>query len=246
MKIKFICSALFFGTNAQRGPAAQVQAEVRPDQSDRRYFQLTDMMTNYNPDFDERKFWAYGCQCLILGDRPMSDPGHGQPIDPLDRVCKEYKDCLKCARMNHGDSCIGEMVKYRYNIKNNEVRCLDKPEKFSNAPHTNACKRSLCECDAAFARAHPAVKHHFSNDYHLFWTTIGWEPQDEANCVRYPGFHEPECCGTPTTPYKIFNAHPKAQNQKQCCNGVVKDSCEPQPGKGSNSGKGPLALGNGY
>ena len=32
-----------------------------------RYFQLKEMMIHYNPDFDERKYWAYGCNCLILG-----------------------------------------------------------------------------------------------------------------------------------------------------------------------------------
>ena len=26
----------------------------------RRYFQLTEMMENYNADFDERQYWAYG------------------------------------------------------------------------------------------------------------------------------------------------------------------------------------------
>ena len=41
-------------------------ARQSPDQ-DRRYFQLTDMMSFYNPDFDERKYWTYGCNCLILG-----------------------------------------------------------------------------------------------------------------------------------------------------------------------------------
>ena len=41
-------------------------ARQAPDQ-DRRYFQLTDMMSFYNPSFDERKYWTYGCNCLILG-----------------------------------------------------------------------------------------------------------------------------------------------------------------------------------
>ena len=78
---------------------------------EKRYFQLTDMMEHYNPQFDERKYWAYGCNCLILGDRPMSDPGYGPPVDALDAVCKRYKDCVKCARMAHGEMCIGEFVK---------------------------------------------------------------------------------------------------------------------------------------
>ena len=34
---------------------------------ERRYNQLTDMMSHYNPNFDERKYWTYGCNCLILG-----------------------------------------------------------------------------------------------------------------------------------------------------------------------------------
>ena len=34
---------------------------------EKRYFQLTDMMEHYNSQFDERKYWAYGCNCLILG-----------------------------------------------------------------------------------------------------------------------------------------------------------------------------------
>jgi len=64
----------------------------------KRYFQLKSMMDYFNDDFDERKYWAYGCNCLILGDRPMSDPGHGLPVDALDSVCKAYKDCVKCAK----------------------------------------------------------------------------------------------------------------------------------------------------
>ena len=53
----------------------------------------------------------------------MSDPGYGPPVDALDSVCKEYKDCVKCARMKHGDSCIGEFVKYRYGYTNGQAVC---------------------------------------------------------------------------------------------------------------------------
>ena len=34
---------------------------------EKRYSQLVDMMGHYNNEFDERKYWAYGCNCLILG-----------------------------------------------------------------------------------------------------------------------------------------------------------------------------------
>ena len=100
--------------------------EVRRANQERRYFQLTEMMENYNSEFDERKYWAYGCNCLILGDRPMSDPGHGRPVDELDTVCKAYKDCLKCARWAYGDTCIGEFRKYKFGIRRGEVTCRSK------------------------------------------------------------------------------------------------------------------------
>lgn len=209
MKLKIVCGALIFGVNSQRGVALSERPVGPGPDAERRYFQLTDMMKHYNSDFDERKFWAYGCQCLILGDRPMSDPGHGHPVDNLDRVCKEYKDCLKCARRVHGDTCIGEFVQYKYGIRNNEVLCRDKP----STGKESACKRSLCECDAAFARAHPAVADVFNTDYHLFWTTTGWDPKQPENCQPpIGGVVDPQCCGTDTSAYFIYNAL-----NKDCC-----------------------------
>ena len=69
----------------------------------RRYSDLLKIVQHYTPDFDERKYWAYGCNCLILGDRPMSDPGFGRPVDPLDAICKQYKDCQKCVKQQFGE-----------------------------------------------------------------------------------------------------------------------------------------------
>ena len=34
----------------------------------RRYTDLLQITLHYNPDFDERKYWAYGCNCLMLGN----------------------------------------------------------------------------------------------------------------------------------------------------------------------------------
>ena len=55
------------------------------------------MMTYYNPSYNKIKHAAYGCNCnLLTGDRPMTQAGHGQPIDDLDGVCKKFKNCLQC------------------------------------------------------------------------------------------------------------------------------------------------------
>jgi len=64
--MKFLCSALLCGVRAQRAFGALERPDDRPD-DERRYSQLTDMMQFFNPNFDERKYWTYGCNCLILG-----------------------------------------------------------------------------------------------------------------------------------------------------------------------------------
>jgi hypothetical protein len=167
----------------------------------RRYSDLLKLVKVFTPEFDERKYWAYGCNCLILGDRPMSDPGFGRPVDPLDQICKQYKDCQKCVKREYGDNCIGEFVKYDWRMRRGQPQCI-------NAPGT--CERNLCECDLDFARKMPSQYDVFDNKYHLFWSEEGWEPKD--NCEKGKGLNEPECCGPPEGPLVIFNSL-----QKQCC-----------------------------
>jgi len=176
-------------------------ANDAPTDQTRRYWQLTRMMDYFNPTFDERQYWTYGCNCLMLGDRPMSDPGLGPPVDALDTVCKKYKDCLKCARETHGEACIGEFEKYNFNINKFERgmgMCHDTP---------GSCKRHLCECDAMFAAEHESKSHVFNRDYHIFWSQLpnGWEPRD--NCPSGGGGpSSPQCCVSPAGPATIYNA----------------------------------------
>lgn len=139
MKINMIIASTSAVVSAQRNDEPQGQLGAR------RYDDLHKIAKFYMPDFDERKYWAYGCNCLILGDRPMSDPGMGKPVDELDVVCKAYKDCVKCVQMEYGETCIGEFKRYRYgmNTRTNQVTCKDAP---------GTCERALCECDNQFGQ----------------------------------------------------------------------------------------------
>lgn len=215
MKVSFmvllLCASTILGLspNGSRDETFNPEALIRrltPKRRELRYSQLVDMMEKYNPEFDARKYWSYGCNCLVLGDRPMSDPGFGPPIDALDAVCKQYKDCLKCARETHGEQCIGEFVRYRYGYKDGEAVC-------KSGPHT--CERDLCECDAMFARNHVAKKNVFDEKYHMFWSNGVWEPWAEGSCPRGAGgVFDPQCCRPDdgTGPAFLFNAASKA-----CC-----------------------------
>ena len=71
--------------------------------SPRRFKDLDKMIKEINPDFDSRKYWAYGCHCFALNDRPTSSMGRGKPVDELDTLCKKYKECQKCAQKRFGE-----------------------------------------------------------------------------------------------------------------------------------------------
>jgi hypothetical protein len=171
----------------------------------KRYFQLTEMMEHYNSEFDERKYWAYGCNCIQTNDRPMSAMGHGKPTDALDAACQRYKECQKCARQEHGETCIGEFTKYKFNLSGAHPVCKDQ---------VDTCKRAICECDAMFAREHNIHKGEFSFKYHGFWAENNgydqWVPEDK--CERHGGPSVRECCGGNGNPFRLYNT-----NNQDCC-----------------------------
>ena len=117
-------------------------------------------MTHYNPAYVQIKHAAYGCNCnLLTGDRPMTQAGHGQPIDELDSVCKSFKQCLRCVTEYYGSECIGEMIWYNFEILNEPI-CTDS---------AGTCERALCECDKEFAKDHGEQAEIYNPDFsHIF------------------------------------------------------------------------------
>ena len=201
MKLSFALVACTLATATKHHRARREDGER---EGAKRYSQLIDQMSNYNPDFDERKYWTYGCHCLMLGDRPMSEMGHGAPKDALDSVCRAYKECQKCARDVHGETCIGEFHRYANTIANGDSQCNDSP---------GTCTRALCECDKRFAMDHVGVTGVFTNDYHRFYSN----PQflAEEHCVpNGGGATDPQCCSNAdqSAPFILYNAL-----RKDCC-----------------------------
>lgn len=183
------------------GNGLAAPADKTLDSQEKRYSQLIGLMEHYNSNFDERQYWTYGCNCLMLGDRPMSEPGKGKPVDALDNVCKEYKDCLKCASKQFGSTCLGEFVKYKINM-NNGPTCKDP---------ANSCARSLCECDKLFASKHVGQAQEYNEDFHRFYSTIGFDA--DSDCLSGSGgATDPQCCGPADGPKHIYNALTKV-----CC-----------------------------
>jgi len=162
--------------------------------------------------FDEKQYWTYGCHCLFLGDRPLTDMGKGTPVDDLDRACRVYKDCQRCVRDKHGNQCIGEFVKYTWRI--------DGPRDVQSSEKTGSCPRELFECDRQFALNMFQTHAVYKTKFHQFFGK--WDHNDRKNCPRGPGGpHQRKCCGGNDQPYVLFNA--KKQN---CCrDGIPRKTC---------------------
>jgi len=108
--------------------------------------------------------------------------------------------------MKHGETCLGEFYKYSFGLKNNDYRCKDG---------AGSCKRDLCECDLAFAKAHAQVANVYDSKYHAFYgPNGGFDKDDEENCEPGSGPHEPDCCQSSgqDTAFIWYNTL-----NKQCC-----------------------------
>ena len=138
----------------------------------------------------------------------MSYPGKGRPVDELDTICKAYKNCLQCARMEHGETCVAEFVKYNYVVANGDVQCWNMP---------NSCEDSLCTCDAMFAKAHHENKGFWNINYHMFQSAEGWDPDHDCSAGSggqggSGGQADMKCCSKGGSAFQLYNA-----DKKTCC-----------------------------
>jgi len=93
----------------------------------------------------------YGCHCLTDLDHISEEYGlvGGEPIDDIDRTCKQMGTCYKCTVDKHGkkkdgsNKCQPEKTNYAYTLNNNEITC--------NGDLNNECQQDVCMCDKAFA-----------------------------------------------------------------------------------------------
>lgn len=216
----------WYGPAATAGPRSG--AVIALDGEDRRYDDLTGMASKYfkkqgmkgKDKFNEKKYWAYGCHCFILGDRAMSEMGHGAPKDALDTKCKAYKDCQKCVREKYGDECIGEAVRYtwKWSSKNNRLETKNG---------INTCEHELFNCDAKLAADTFAAREVWNQDWHGFWSELpgGFDNREPDHCPTNGGNPvDHECCGGATKPFLWVAVGP---GHNQCCadpaGGIVKD-----------------------
>lgn len=190
----------------------------------RRYKHMEKLINFYDQSITNiTKYWTYGCWCFQMGDYPLR-LGNGAPVDNVDKVCKRQKECYQCAKKDHAHTiasgCIPEETGYRFAAFYDKatglpnVRCVNTP---------GTCKRSICECDRAFAERLPEASQGddgWTGAHHAHYGGF----DSRSNClarVHTPGKgdHKVECCGEFPDRYPYRFA--KDGTGKQCCKGKL-------------------------
>merc|ERR1711990_222404 len=98
------------------------------------------------------RYCYYGCWCLPQGQHNLAS-GYGQPVDPVDSVCKEFALCYKCIDIDFGGSCNPEKRGYKWRRSFDgqgeqiDIRCQNN----HNDGPSHRCARFVCECDRVLA-----------------------------------------------------------------------------------------------
>ena len=162
------------------------------------------------PRFD--KYAYYGCHCLAEGSHNIGTSSYGKPIDPLDRACKDFKNCYKCLEDEYTDSengCRGGKIGYSIDLNEN----INTGRKSLECTNTvNSCEYNICQCDKALAQK--LAMHEDSWDQNLHAVHGGFVREDY--CYRSGGGTFEDCCGDKTT--FPFN---QPRQSDQCCDGYM-------------------------
>lgn len=182
--------------------------------------------TLINPDtgkkFKSRDFIQrvnnYGCHCWARTTKEHL-AGYGKPLDEVDSTCWALKQCHKCLSIDYPERCDPVDTKYKAKLSKTsnglEISCNNTLNK--KGTNNGDCKKSLCECDKAFADTFAGV---FNS-----WDASNWKLDEGGNYDQYcerqssatrsMGDQRDSCCGN----YPIRKAYNSQSHQ--CVDGEV-------------------------
>lgn len=140
------------------------------------------------------RYCYYGCWCLPNGQHNLA-AGFGQPVDPIDEVCKEFALCYKCLDLDFAGSCNPEKRSYRWgrlrdsNGVTYDLECRDDHTR--GAAHR--CKRYTCECDRVLAIGLGHTHWYWNESHHARWGGFDREASCETDCIGC--IPQDDCCG---------------------------------------------------
>lgn len=186
----------------------------------RRYKHMEKLISFYDGSLQNiTKYWTYGCWCFQMGDYPLRK-GNGSPVDNVDKICKQHKECYQCAKRDAGPECNPEETGYRFSATIDPV--TGSPTVQCTNP-VGSCRRNICECDNAFASRLPGSasgSDGWTGAHHAHYGGFDTRTSCLAR-INTPGGkgHTVECCGT--LPDRFPYRFAKDGTGKQCCDGTI-------------------------
>jgi len=122
------------------------------------------------------KYCFYGCWCFPRG--AGNNGGFGQPVDNIDKSCREYSTCYNCIyNQNIGSQKCPENTADRYQI-GGFVDRFGQVQIFCTDPW-GTCNRSRCECDRDLALKLRQHEPEWNMQYHHKWGKF--QPEETCN-----------------------------------------------------------------
>lgn len=159
-----------------------VPAEDSISEADRQ-FMMRYMQLKYSILFLQQyrylgKYCFYGCWCLPGGVGDIG-VGHGQPVDNIDRSCREYATCYQCMyNQQMGGQCDqddeGSYTIQGAHRENGKVflMCTDP---------VGSCRRQRCECDKHLAEKLAKHEPEWNLSHHRRWGDKPFDYNNQCN-----------------------------------------------------------------
>lgn len=157
--------------------------------------------------FDPTKYLAYGCHCMLLGDRPI---GKGVPVDRLDRACRALKQCHKCVEGKWNTECSTAEMSGDISLSST-----------GNVTYTGSdqCLNDMFNCNLQFVSDFYDLKGIYNEVYHTSKSKFFHEQDCQVEDMKGRSLNGQgaQCCGSSTSPFVLYKV-----GKHKCCNGRLR------------------------
>ena len=129
------------------------------------------------------KYCFYGCWCFPNGAGDLGI-GTGDPVDNIDKSCREYSTCYNCMYSANLNAPCSEREIGHYNVYGREDE-RSGDNMLICADDIGSCKRQRCECDLALAEKLAGLENEWNIQNHRKWgqPPFNWE----RRCLKHSG-----------------------------------------------------------